>query len=107
MNPALFIHSASVVRQVGAVVSGSRQESWQEIMDDLPCRIEPLTGRDKESILGRIGTLVYRMSWGMDDVRDGDRIQWDGKTFIVQEVLKDTGRASLRYQTCLLKEAKR
>ena len=70
-------------------------------------RIEPLTGRDRESILGRIGSLVYRMSWAVEDVRDGDRVAWEGKTLITREILDDTGRASLRYRTCLLVEAKR
>ena len=107
MNPALYIHSAAVSRQVGTVLSGSRQESWQVVIAALSCRIEPLTGRDRESILGRIGSLVYRMSWGTEDVRDGDRVAWEGKTFITREVLDDTGRPSLRYRTALLVEAKR
>ena len=107
MNPALFIHAAAVSRQVGSVQSGTRQESWQVVIDPLACRIEPLTGRDRESILGRIGQLVYRMSWGTEDVRDGDRIAWNGRTFVTREILDDTGRATLRYRTCLVVEAKR
>jgi len=42
-----------------------------------------------------------------EDVRDGDRVQVLGRTFVTREILDDTGRASLRYRTCLLVEAKR
>jgi hypothetical protein len=107
MNAALYIHRADVIRQVGSVQSGSRQESWQTVISDMPCRVEPLTGRDRESILGRIGSLVYRMTWATEDVRDGDRVQTLGRIFVTREILDDTGRHTLRYRTCLLVEAKR
>jgi hypothetical protein len=106
MSPALLIHTIAVQRQVGTVLSGSRQESWQTVVQALKCRVEPMSGRDKQTILGHVSIDAYRLSWGLEDVRAGDRFDWKGKTFAVISQQDDRDRPTHRYQTATCTEAK-
>ena len=106
MSPRLFIHRVPVSRQNGAVLAGSRQEMWQVVIPALSCRVEPMSGRDKQTILGHFSIDAYRITWGTDDVRPGDRFAWNGKTFAIVSTQDDTGRGTNKYITATATEVK-
>lgn len=101
----LFVHTVSVTRSTDTLDGKTIKPIWSTTQAAMRCRVEPLTSREKETIFGRVSQARYRMTWGTEDVREGDRVSWTGKTFVVRELTDDTGRLRLRYRTAILQEA--
>lgn len=60
---------------------GITSATWEQVSDELPCRVMPETRQDNTGMVaGReAGTTLYQVALPFDtDVRDGDRIEWNG-----------------------------
>ena len=101
----LFIHTVQVSRATRELTGGRIRDAWETVHAALRCRVEPVSTKEKETIIGRLAGARAKMTWGTEAVKEGDRVTYNGKTYIVRECLDDTGRATLRYHTCILDEA--
>lgn len=97
-----FRHTVGVSRHSEAVVDRKRVMAWSTVIASAAVLIEALPSRQKPSILGRMAGAAYTMTWGLDDIREGDRVAWNGQTFTVKEITRDTTRPTGPYQTCIL-----
>ena len=80
------------------------QETRATVSTSFPCLVEPLPEREKESILGRISSARYRISWMSGDLRQEDLVKFDGSWYRVREASKATGVGSrcMRVSTAIL-----
>jgi len=80
----------------------------QSISASAKCLIEGMSSKQRESLIGRISSPQYRVTWISADIREGDRLVWTGgpgatgKAYIVHEVTDDTTRPTAPYKTAVL-----
>jgi hypothetical protein len=64
--------------------------------------IEPLRSRDRASIMARIPSAARTISWAPPlELKDGDKVIHDGKTFFINEVTPDIYRGRWPYFTAI------
>ena len=104
MNPGMLIHTASVERQNLTPVAGHVPGTWSQVIAEVRCLVETLKGHSKDSMFGRISGAAYRLSWGAEDIRNGDRVTWNSKAWIIDDVAYDNAIPWMPYHTAILKE---
>lgn len=104
-----FPHTVAVSRFSHSVASGQETHSLAAVagLGAVPCLVETMSARQQQNILGAISQKIYRISWGTEDLRDGDRITWKTRSFILQYDADDQHRVGTGippYQTGILRE---
>lgn len=101
-------HTAQVLRRSSSVSAlVETPGAWTTVHASLPCEIEPQGAKRKMTLLGSISGRVYQMSWGTEEVLDGDRVVWNNRTFRFHYDSDDTQRLGGivdAYQTGILTE---
>lgn len=64
----------------------------------LPCLVEALPERDKETVLGRLPLARYRITWSSGTLKNSDMVKFDGLWYRVREVEGTAGIGSRRMQ---------
>lgn len=106
MNAALFVHQVDVERAERATVDGKLTTAWTSVETGLRCLVSTLKSYQKDSMLGRLDGAHYRMTWMSGDVKNGDRVTWDDRTWIVRDLSKDNASPWFSYYTAVLVETK-
>lgn len=96
---AFFNQSVDVKRQS---TTGGTVGAVSQVLTGVSCLIEPLATKDMDSILGRVPSAVYRMTWGTEDIRTNDVIVWNSASYVLKETLADNLRGAFPYQTGIL-----
>lgn len=103
----LWTHRVSVSRLSRTVPQGA------VLLASVPCLIELVPSKSQESVLGRIPSAKYIISWGTELLNDGDLITVTtgpmravGKVFVLRETADDTGINRVPYQKAVLEERK-
>lgn len=104
-----FPHTVAVSRFSHTVASGQETHALAAVggLEAVPCLVEPMSAQRQQNILGAISQKVYRISWGTEDLRDGDRLTWKTRTFALQYDADDQHRVGSNmapYQTGILRE---
>lgn len=105
LNPNLAV-TVRVTRHSEAVIGRKREKAWVEVTATGAAYALPLAARSKDTILGRISGAAWTLVWGVDDWRNGDRVEFGGRTYTLHEVTQDTTRLYGPYQTGILAEKK-
>ena len=87
---SLLIHAVTLTRPVHSYATGTKQPIVTETPQatGIRARIEPLSGRLQETVLGRIPSATHRLFTNRLDVRANDLItdQATGQKYVVHEV---------------------
>jgi len=87
---SLLIQAVTLTRPVRSYASGTKQPIVTEMPQatGIRARIEPLSGRLQETVLGRIPSATHRLFTSRQDVRANDLItdEATGQTYVVHEV---------------------
>ena len=106
-TPASMTDTVSVSRCSRTPVNGVVAGTWAQVFASVRCRVELLKSYQKDSMIGRIDGAQYRMTWiSGEAVHNGDRVVWDGDTYLVEDVGKDKAIAWRAQQICILREVK-
>ena len=99
----MYIHTAATKREARtANGDGTFTSALATNLSSVACLVEPLSTRSRESIIGRIPSARYRLTWGTDDIQNGDTVIWNGSQYIIGEIINDTLRFDTPYQTGIL-----
>jgi len=85
----MMIHTATVKRPSLGFVPGTKKPVNNVptlVTDNLICRIEPLSGREQESVLGRFPKATQKITWRTTELKSSDIITWSGQEFILQGI---------------------
>jgi hypothetical protein len=87
---SLLIQAVTLTRPVHSYASGTKQPIVTETQQaaGIRARIEPLSGRLQETVLGRIPSATHRLFTNRLDVRANDLITEEatGQKYVVHEV---------------------
>ncbi|MDP3760921.1 MAG: hypothetical protein Q8R01_10445 [Ramlibacter sp.] len=87
---SVLIQAVTLTRPVHSYASGTKQPIVTETLQatGIRTRIEPLSGRLQETVLGRIPSATHRLFTNRLDVRANDLIteETSGQTYVVHEV---------------------
>jgi hypothetical protein len=109
----ILIHTCTIKKEPKALVAKQPVNTAPTTVAILvKCRIEPLRTQDRETILGRWPKAKYTATFDNVTLEEGYIITaiagYSGiaaaEAFNVRELIEDTGRATLRYKTCILEE---
>lgn len=100
---------AEVQRRITAVAGKVETSTgFETIFCKLQCLIEPMGAYRKVTLLGTSGGRRFHISWeGGEDLRDGDRVLWQGRKFRLEYDADDryrSGGVVGPYQTGILHE---
>jgi len=97
-------HRVKVERITTSKVDRQTVETRTVVATSFPCLVEPIAERDKESVLGRISSARYRITWQSGDLLQGDLVKFDGSWYRVREAARHTGLGSrlVRVSTAIL-----
>ena len=100
MNPARYIHTATWSREAVTITAGVRDRSWSSPAS-FACLVEALPGRVRGSLVGYIPHARYRIT-SDTELRENDKIVFESKTYILNEITSDTTRPTGAYYTGIL-----
>lgn len=87
---SLLIQAVALTRPVRSYASGTKQPIVTETLQatGIRARIEPLSGRLQETVLGRMPTATHRLFTNRLDVKANDLITEEatGQKYVVHEV---------------------
>lgn len=107
VNPASLVHTCSVERcERIPTALNAMNATWETVVESMRCLMAPLKGYQKDSMMGRINGAQYRMTWLTEDVRNGDRVLWDDRTWLVQDRSKDSTSPWCQYYSAVLVETR-
>lgn len=103
---ARFTHRVAVRRLSAGVPDQNLKRVGTETVlhAAMPCLVEALAGRQRESILGRIEHARWRITWGSQALEAGDLVEWSGTWYVLADVVRDTARPWTPYCTGILVE---
>lgn len=80
-----------LLRLTGADGSWGTTDRWTVVVDDIPCRIQPVAAREHldGKVRSEVECLVF-LDW-MEDVRESDRIRIGGVEYELVEVADAAG----------------
>lgn len=110
MNPRRRNCKLTFHRQVDTVnpATGRRVAGAEQlVVANYPFLVEGLHARTAATLVGRVDKARYTISWsGILNLQDGDYCTYAGASFVLREILDDTGRPNKRYFTAFLAERK-
>ncbi|MHB2020752.1 MAG: hypothetical protein ACYCW6_27760 [Candidatus Xenobia bacterium] len=102
-----LVHSVAVSRDPLGVTGGRVSDGpWVTVYTALACLVEPLNTQTRETLFGRLAQARFKMLWSDADeyavglsaatftpaLIEGDRITYNGKTYVLREIEDDSGR---------------
>lgn len=106
MNPAMLRHTVDTERCERQVSDGRMNTTWEPVETGLRCLVATLKSYQKDSMIGRLEGAHYRMTWIHGDVKNGDRVHWDDRLWIVRDLAKDSASPWFSYYSAVLVETK-
>lgn len=106
----MFVHTVAVYRQAATVSAGNQTFGAYAAVGGLgavPCLVEPMQARQIATILGDLIEKAYWITWGAEDIRNGDRIVWNARTFALTYFQDDQHRVGTNipaHQVGILRE---
>lgn len=97
-----YIHSAIARRNSRTPASGGVYPNYS-IVGPLRCLVLALSNTAQNAMIGRVEQARYSITWSEPKLLDGDVIEWDGRNFLLREILDDTVGG---YYTGVLQEFK-
>jgi len=87
---SLLIQTVTLTRPVRSYASGTKQPIVTETLQatGIRARLEPLSGRLQETVLGRLPSATHRLFTNRQDIRANDLItdEATGQKYVVHEV---------------------
>jgi len=91
MYESLLKHKCDILRHTSTQnpLTGEVTESWNPIITDLPCLIQPLTGKQAIEAQGLELVSTYKGFFKYnDDIQLRDKIVFESRTYLITYILK-------------------
>lgn len=92
------VHRVQVYRTTESTVDRKTVKTTAQVYASLPCLVESLPERDKETVLGRLPLARYRITWSNGTLKNDDMVKFDGSWYRAREIEGTTGLGSRRVQ---------
>ena len=90
VSSSLLIHTVTLTRPVRSYAGGTKQPLVTETVQatGIRARLEPLSGRLQETVLGRIPSATHRLFTNRLDVKENDLVtdEATGQRYVVHQV---------------------
>jgi hypothetical protein len=83
--PLDYPHTAVVEREGRSVATQSTSfPGLSVVYASMACLVEPMAAWRQQTLLGEFAGLTWHITWGAEVLYDGDRVTWEGKTYVLR-----------------------
>ena len=106
---SLMIHSINVYKPVHTYEGATKKPLQTFVLNQsgVPARIEALSSKDIDSVLGKFPQAKWRAMLPADlEINDGYQVEYESVIYVVRQIIRDNNRERNNYITCFLEERK-